>query len=112
MRSVLPRTPAESDYVTADHVSRLINQLAGEFKYVIVDTAPGLGEHVLATLEQATDGVWVCGMDVPSVRGLRKCFSVLKDCNCYRKAGIPSSISRTVRADCRCRMSRPQSGSR
>jgi pilus assembly protein CpaE len=74
-----PRTPAESDYITADHVSRLINQLASEFKYVVVDTAPGLGEHVLATLEQATDGVWVCGMDVPSVRGLRKCFSVLKD---------------------------------
>lgn len=74
-----PRTPAESDYITADHVSRLINQLASEFKYVVVDTAPGLGEHVLATLEQATDGVWVCGMDVPSVRGLRKCFSVLKE---------------------------------
>ncbi|MDV8146730.1 CpaE family protein [Arthrobacter sp. B10-11] len=74
-----PRTPAESDYITADHVSRLINQLASEFKYVVVDTAPGLGEHVLATLELATDGVWVCGMDVPSVRGLRKCFSVLKD---------------------------------
>ncbi|WP_164205945.1 AAA family ATPase [[Micrococcus luteus] ATCC 49442] len=74
-----PRTPAESDYITADHVSRLLNQLAGEFKYVIVDTAPGLGEHVLATLEQATDGVWVCGMDVPSVRGLRKSLSVLKE---------------------------------
>ncbi|MBT2537118.1 AAA family ATPase [Arthrobacter sp. ISL-69] len=74
-----PRTPAESDYITADHVTRLINQLASEFKYVVVDTAPGLGEHVLATLEQATDGVWVCGMDVPSVRGLRKCFGVLKE---------------------------------
>ncbi|WP_028269546.1 AAA family ATPase [Arthrobacter sp. UNC362MFTsu5.1] len=74
-----PRTPSESDYITADHVSRLLNQLASEFKYVVVDTAPGLGEHVLATLELATDGVWVCGMDVPSVRGLRKCFTVLKE---------------------------------
>lgn len=74
-----PRTPAESDYITADHVSRLLNQLANEFKYVVVDTAPGLGEHCLATLEQATDGVWVCGMDVPSIRGLHKCFSVLRE---------------------------------
>ena len=74
-----PRTPAESDYITAEHVSRLINQLASEFKYVVVDTAPGLGEHVLATLEQATDGVWVCGMDVPSIRGLHKCFAVLRE---------------------------------
>lgn len=74
-----PRTPAESDFITAEHVGRLINQLASEFKYVVVDTAPGLGEHVLATLEQATDGVWVCGMDVPSVRGLHKCFAVLRE---------------------------------
>lgn len=74
-----PRTPAESDYITADHVTRLISQLATEFKYVVVDTAPGLGEHCLATLEQATDGVWVCGMDVPSIRGLHKCFDVLRE---------------------------------
>ncbi|MHC8608587.1 AAA family ATPase [Paenarthrobacter ureafaciens] len=74
-----PSRPSESDYITADHISRLINQLAGEFKYVVVDTAPGLGEHCLATLELATDGVWVCGMDVPSIRGLRKSFSVLKE---------------------------------
>lgn len=74
-----PQTPAEFDYITADHVSQLINQLASEFKYVVVDTAPGLGEHVLATLEQATDGVWVCGMDVPSIRGLHKCFGILKE---------------------------------
>ncbi|QOD02404.1 AAA family ATPase [Pseudarthrobacter sp. BIM B-2242] len=74
-----PKTPAESDYITASHVTRLLNQLATEFKYVVVDTAPGLGEHCLATLEQATDGVWVCGMDVPSIRGLSKTFSVLKE---------------------------------
>ncbi|MFJ5954759.1 CpaE family protein [Paenarthrobacter sp. NPDC092416] len=74
-----PQKPSDSDYITADHVTRLINQLATEFKYVVVDTAPGLGEHCLATLELATDGVWVCGMDVPSIRGLRKCFSVLRE---------------------------------
>ncbi|WP_284976391.1 AAA family ATPase [Arthrobacter sp. efr-133-TYG-104] len=74
-----PQKPSDSDYITADHVTRLINQLATEFQYVVVDTAPGLGEHCLATLEIATDGVWVCGMDVPSVRGLRKSFSVLKE---------------------------------
>ncbi|YCH07990.1 AAA family ATPase [Arthrobacter sp. alpha11c] len=74
-----PQKPSDSDYITAEHVSRLITQLATEFRYVVVDTAPGLGEHCLATLELATDGVWVCGMDVPSIRGLRKCFSVLRE---------------------------------
>lgn len=76
-----PRTPAESDYITADHVTQLLTQLASQFQYVVVDTAPGLGEHCLATLEQATDGVWICGMDVPSVRGLHKCLDVLRELN-------------------------------
>ena len=45
----------------------------------MVDTAPGLGEHVLATLEQATDAVWICGMDVPSIRGMRTGFQILEE---------------------------------
>ena len=44
-----------------------------------MDTAPGLGEHVLATLEQATDAVWICGMDIPSIRGLRTGFQILAE---------------------------------
>ena len=74
-----PRRPNEADYVTAEHVSRLLRQLSHEFKYVVVDTAPGLGEHNLATLELATDAVWVCGMDIPSVRGLNASFDVLRE---------------------------------
>ncbi|MCG2621612.1 AAA family ATPase [Arthrobacter sp. I2-34] len=74
-----PRLPGDADLITPEHVSRLIRQLALEFKYIVVDTAPGLGEHCLATLEQATDGVWVCGMDVPSIRGLRTGFGVLQE---------------------------------
>ena len=74
-----PRRPNEADYVTADHISRLLRQLSHEFRYVVVDTAPGLGERNLATLELATDAVWVCGMDIPSVRGLNSSFDVLRE---------------------------------
>ncbi|WP_427016407.1 AAA family ATPase [Pseudarthrobacter sp. P1] len=74
-----PRNPNEADLVTADHVRHLIAQLATEFKYVVVDTAPGLGEHALATLEHATDAVWVVGMDIPSVKGLRTGLGILNE---------------------------------
>lgn len=74
-----PLNPIEADQITGDQVARLLVQLASEFKYVVVDTAPGLGEHVLATLEKATDGLWVCGMDIPSIKGLRTGFSLLTD---------------------------------
>ncbi|WP_285248656.1 AAA family ATPase [Pseudarthrobacter sp. efr-133-R2A-89] len=74
-----PLNPAQADQISGDQVGHLISQLAGEFQYVVVDTAPGLGEHVLATLDRATDAVWVCGMDIPSIRGLRTGFRILDE---------------------------------
>lgn len=74
-----PHNPAQADQISGEQVGHLIRQLADEFQYVVVDTAPGLGEHVLATLDLATDAVWVCGMDVPSIRGLRTGFQILSE---------------------------------
>ncbi|RDV09728.1 MinD/ParA family protein [Arthrobacter sp. RT-1] len=74
-----PLNPAQADQITGEQVGHLIRQLADEFQYVVVDTAPGLGEHLLATLDLATDAVWVCGMDVPSIRGLRTGFQILTE---------------------------------
>jgi pilus assembly protein CpaE len=74
-----PRNPIDMDRISGEHINHLLRQLRAEFQYVVVDTAPGLGEHVLATLEQATDAVWVCGMDVPSIRGLRTGFQILSE---------------------------------
>jgi pilus assembly protein CpaE len=74
-----PLNPAHADQISGEQVSHLISQLASEFQYVVVDTAPGLGEHVLATLDKATDAVWICGMDIPSIRGLRTGFGILTE---------------------------------
>ncbi|WP_139005771.1 AAA family ATPase [Arthrobacter crystallopoietes] len=74
-----PDSPAEGDQVTAEQVSRLLDQLASQYAYVIVDTSPGLSEHTLAALDRATDFVFVGGMDVPSVRGLRKELDILRE---------------------------------
>ncbi|WP_442543650.1 AAA family ATPase [Arthrobacter sp. KN11-1C] len=74
-----PLNPVDSDKISGPQVAHLIQQLSTEFQFVVVDTAPGLGEHVLATLEVATDSVWICGMDIPSIRGLRTGFSILNE---------------------------------
>jgi pilus assembly protein CpaE len=66
------RSPADADSVTAEDVTRLLQMLVTEFAYVVVDTSPGLSEHVLAVLDETTDLVLVTSMDVPGVRGLRK----------------------------------------
>jgi pilus assembly protein CpaE len=73
-----PLTPVDADEISPEQVTRLLEQLAEQFQYVVVDTAPGLPEIGLAAMEQCTDVVWVSGMDIPSVRGLRSGLDVLR----------------------------------
>ncbi|USQ77466.1 AAA family ATPase [Ornithinimicrobium cryptoxanthini] len=73
------KSPAEADEVTAGHVSTIISLLKMEFRYVVLDTAPGLGAHTLAALDHTTDLVLVSSLDVPGVRGLRKEMELLDE---------------------------------
>jgi pilus assembly protein CpaE len=72
-------SPAAGDSVTGEDVTRLLASLAREFRYVVVDTAPGLSEQTLAALDRASDVVMLTSMDVPGVRGLRKELDVLRE---------------------------------
>ena len=72
-------SPAAGDTVTGEDVTRLLASLAREFRYVVVDTAPGLSEQTLAALDRATDVIMLTSMDVPGVRGLRKELDVLRE---------------------------------
>lgn len=65
-------SPAAADSVTAAQVGQLIELLSAQFPYVVIDTAPGLSEHVLAALDRTDRIVLVSSLDVPGVRGLRK----------------------------------------
>ena len=72
-------SPAAGDAVTPEQVHRLVETLRHEFQNVVLDTAPGLSDHTLTVLEQATDLVLLTGADVPGVRGLRKEIDVLTE---------------------------------
>jgi pilus assembly protein CpaE len=74
-----PKSPAAADSITAEQVSHLLQMLASEFRYVVVDTAPGLSEHVLAAMDESSDLILVTSMDVPGVRGLRKELDALTE---------------------------------
>jgi Flp pilus assembly CpaE family ATPase len=70
-------SPELGDAVEPHAVGKLIERLRGFFKYVVVDTTPGLGEHTLHTLEHVTDAVFVTNMAVASLRALRAELSML-----------------------------------
>lgn len=72
-------SPATSDAVSAEAVGTLVETLASQFQYVVVDTAPGLSEHTLAVLDHTDTLVMVTSLDVPGVRGLRKELDTLSE---------------------------------
>jgi pilus assembly protein CpaE len=72
-----PLNPAEADDITADHVTGVLRALHRSFKYVVVDTDPGLSERVLSALDVSTDMVMICSTEVPSIRGLKKALEAL-----------------------------------
>lgn len=74
-----PLSPADADEVTAADIVQLLQTLAAEFRYVVLDTAPGLNDHALAAMDQADDLLLLTSLDVPGVRALRKELDVLRD---------------------------------
>jgi pilus assembly protein CpaE len=72
-----PLSPAEADEITAEHVIGVLRALHRSFKFVIVDTDPGLSERVLSALDVSTDMVMICSTEVPSIRGLKKALEAL-----------------------------------
>jgi len=67
-----PDHPAAADGVEVAHVGKILDLLAGVFRYVVIDTSAGLDEITLSAMEHATDIVVVCATDVASARGARK----------------------------------------
>jgi MinD-like ATPase involved in chromosome partitioning or flagellar assembly len=71
-------SPETGDEVSPPQLGVLLRQLTQIFRYVIVDTTPGLDEHTLAVIENSTDAVFVTNMGVPSLRAMRKELELLQ----------------------------------
>jgi pilus assembly protein CpaE len=72
-----PEDPALGESLSMSDMSQVLDLLAEEFGYVVVDTSPGLSELTLMALERATDIVVIVDLDVPSVRGTSKLLEAL-----------------------------------
>ena len=70
-------SPELGDSISTAALGLLIERLRTSFRYVVVDTTPGLGEHTLVTLEHVTDAIFVTNMSVPSLRAMRTEFELL-----------------------------------
>lgn len=60
------------DTIDPDSLKTTVSALAEEFPFVVVDTAAGIDFASLATMEFATDLLFVSTTDAPSVRAVRR----------------------------------------
>jgi pilus assembly protein CpaE len=67
-----PEDPADADDISFEQSVQVVKALSQAFDYVVVDTCAGLDPHALSVAEISTDHVFVCSVDVSSVRSLRR----------------------------------------
>lgn len=65
-------SPEEADALTPVRAAEIVDALTEDFGIVVVDTAAGVDDRMLAVLDHATDVVLVANMDVSSIRNLGK----------------------------------------
>jgi pilus assembly protein CpaE len=69
--------PAENGRVTGDQIRKMVHHYSASFRYVVIDTPGGLHEETLASLEEATDVVFVAALDVATLRAVHRGIEVL-----------------------------------
>ena len=72
-----PLQPELADLVPADMVKPLMKGLCRSTDYVIIDTAPGFNDHILAMLEVLDELLLVVNPDLPSIKNTKLCLKTL-----------------------------------
>lgn len=72
-----PESLAQAEDVDPEWLKQALAVLTDEFRHVVIDTAAGIDERALLSMEFATDLLFVASTDVPSVRGLRRQIDAL-----------------------------------
>lgn len=73
-----PSDPVSADYLSADDVFEVVDELVKLERPIVLDTAGGISDFTLGALDRATEVVMVCGTDVPSVQSVRKLLETME----------------------------------
>lgn len=73
-----PADPVSADYLGTDEAFTVVDALISLNRPVILDTAGGINDFTLGSLDRATEIVMVCGTDVPSVQAVKKLLETME----------------------------------
>ncbi|HET9500361.1 MAG TPA: P-loop NTPase [Marmoricola sp.] len=72
-----PTSPDGKDRITVSLVRAVLRTLRSHFDYVVIDTAPGFEDHVLAAFDETDDCILIATLDVPTVKNVKVAIDTL-----------------------------------
>lgn len=68
---VAPVQPDAKDSIPPSLIGKILRLLKSNFDYVVVDTAPGFDQHVLAAFDETDEMVLLTTLDVPTLKNVK-----------------------------------------
>lgn len=76
-----PIRPEYAEYVTSEHIGRIIEYLKGRYDYMIIDTSHGFSDTVITALDMSDMILYVSTLDLPSIKNTKNGLEVMKSLN-------------------------------
>lgn len=76
-----PIKPEYAEYITGNHVEKIINTLRDNYHYIIIDTSANFHETVLTTLDMSDRILFISTLDLPTIKNVKAGMDVMEALN-------------------------------
>jgi pilus assembly protein CpaE len=76
-----PIRPENAEYVTAEHIMKIISHLKGRYDYIVIDTSHGFNDTIITALDMSDMIIYVSTLDLPSIKNTKNGLGVMKSLN-------------------------------
>ncbi len=73
-----PIKPEYAEYITGNHVEKIINALRESYHYIIIDTSANFHETVLTSLDMSDRILLVSTLDLPTIKNVKAGLDVME----------------------------------
>lgn len=73
-----PIKPEYAEFVTAEHIQKIIKMLKQKYHYIIVDTPASFNEVILTVLDVSDKILMVSTLDLPTIKNIKSGLEIMK----------------------------------
>ncbi|MGE5329054.1 MAG: response regulator [Deltaproteobacteria bacterium] len=72
-----PSKPEYAEYITPEHIKRIVECLKSKFHYVVIDTSNIFNEVVLTSLDLSDQILYVSTLDLPTIKNIKSGLDIM-----------------------------------